>query len=394
LNRLKELVMPRGVLTVADTKEEAEQQILAEAPHIQILRSREIDLAGLPPLAAGALRKHWVVVVQHPDPNEEAKLPQHDDPEEHCEREIRLLYLSMAVDPNLLVSGVIEEFPCPACDKRVRLELPAPCEGRPRTGAACPNCRTPLTRTDGNSVWEVAPPKPHSAPTCVFCAARADSYEHVVPAWISKRLGIKNFLSANEAFVTDEAIRRKQSISFANYRARVFCSGCNEHFKHLEDAVIPLLVPMARGRMLSLDQNSQALVARWAHKTAIALLAAESDSGYSVPKQHLDAVRTTGVPGDHTRVGFFSWRGGPTLGTAQAEIVRRGDSAAPVPGYLAFLAFAQVGFCVTGFEGPLPAKHPAAQLPEVLQFWPPRDRLLTWPPPPTDNRILPALFTW
>lgn len=43
-DRLEENVMPRGVLTVAATREEAEQQILEEAPHIQILRSREIDL--------------------------------------------------------------------------------------------------------------------------------------------------------------------------------------------------------------------------------------------------------------------------------------------------------------------------------------------------------------
>ena len=81
--------MPRGVLTVADTREEAEQQIRAEAPEVEILRSREIDLGGLPPLVSGPLPKHWVVVVQHPDPDEEAKLPQHDDPEDHCERETR-----------------------------------------------------------------------------------------------------------------------------------------------------------------------------------------------------------------------------------------------------------------------------------------------------------------
>lgn len=166
--------MPRGVLTVADTQEEAERQVLAEAPHIQILRSREIDLAGLPPLPAGPLPGHWVVVVQHPDPEEEAKLPQHGDPEDHCEREIRLLYLSMAVDPDLVVSGVIEELLCPACGNPVRLELPAPREGRPRTGAACPNCRTPLTRRDGNAAWEVAPPKPQREPICVFCDAKAD----------------------------------------------------------------------------------------------------------------------------------------------------------------------------------------------------------------------------
>ena len=250
-------------------------------------------------------------MVQHPDPDQEAKLLQHDDPENQCERETRLLYLSMAVNPDLLVGGVIEEFSCPACDERIRLELPAPREGRRRTGAACPSCRKPLTRKRGEAVWQVAPPKPVRGPACIFCDAKADSYEHVIPAWISKRLGIKAFLSAEDAFVTDERRRRRQPISFASYRARVFCSGCNEHFKHLEDDVIPLLVAMARGRTLSLDQTSQTLLARWAHKTAIALIAAASDSRHPVPEQHLTAVRTVGVPGDHCRVSFFSWRGGP-----------------------------------------------------------------------------------
>jgi hypothetical protein len=387
--------MPRGVLTVADTQEEAEQQVLADAPHIQLLRSRQVDFTGLPPLRSGPLPKHWVVVVQHPDPDEEAKLRQHDDPEDHCERETRLLYLRMAVDPDLLVSDVIEEFPCPACGDATRLELPAPREGRERTGAACPNCRVPLTPAHGEAVWRVAPPKPRREPTCVFCEAKADSYEHVIPAWVSKRLGVKTFLSADAAFVTDEATRRRQPISFASYRARVFCSGCNEHFKHLEDAVIPLLVPMARGRTLSLDQNTLTLLALWAHKTAIAMVAAEADSSYPVPEQHLTAVRRTGVPGDHCRVDFFSWRGGPVLGTAHAELVRRGGPAPPVQGYVAFLAFAQLGFRVIGFEGPLPAEpHRATVLPELLQLWPHKGRLMTWPPPPTDNRILPALFGW
>jgi len=387
--------MPRGVLTVADTQEEAEQQVLAEAPRIQILRSREIDFAGLPPLRAGPLAKHWVVVVQHPDPEEEARLRQDDDPEDQCERQIRLLYLRMTVDPDVLVSGVIERFPCPACGEPIHLKLPAPRERRARTGAACPSCRTPLARQHGDSVWEVARRNLQREPTCVFCDAKADSYEHVIPAWISRRLGIKTFLSADETFVSDEAIRRRQPISFANYRARVFCSGCNRHFKDLEDAVIPLLVPMARGRTLSLDETSQGQLALWAHKTAIALCAAAPDTRYFVPDQHLTAVRTAGLPGDHCRIDFFSWRGGPVLGTAQAELVREGDPAQPVQGYMAFLAFAQIGFRLIGFEGPPSANHPGGSaLSELLQLWPPNRRLVTWPPPPTDNRIVPALFRW
>jgi hypothetical protein len=144
--------------------------------------------------------------------------------------------------------------------------------------------------------WEIAPPKSDDVRTCVFCDTPADSYEHVIPAWISKRLGIKTFLSADDAFVTAEALRRRQPISFANYRARVFCSGCNEHFKHLEDAVIPLLVPMARGMTLSLDVQTQTQLALWAHKTAIALCAAGSDTQVAVPQQHRTAIRDGGVP--------------------------------------------------------------------------------------------------
>jgi hypothetical protein len=41
-------------------------------------------------------------------------------------------YLQLGVDTNLLVTGVVEEFACPTCHNRVRLELPPPSVGRPR----------------------------------------------------------------------------------------------------------------------------------------------------------------------------------------------------------------------------------------------------------------------
>jgi hypothetical protein len=387
--------MPRGVATVAETRQEAERQVLADAPHMRVLRCREIDLTGLPPLRTGPIPRHWVVVVEHLDPNEEAKLPQHDNPEAHCEREVRLAFLKLATDPKLLVTGEIEQFACPACGEPIRLEMPPAGQRRARTGTACPSCRAPLKRASESDPWAVAPRKPTTARRCVFCDAKADSYEHVIPEWISKRLGVRDFLSADGAFVAAGAERPTRPISFASYRSRIFCAACNTHFKHLEDAVIPLLVPIARGFTLRLDSDTQALLALWAHKTAIALVAATPIESDAVPEPHRRAVRDRGSAGTDTWVAFFAWHGSPVLGTAKMQLVDRALPHAPRSGYLAFLTFAQLGFAVIGVTEPLRAHETIdAELPPLARFWPQRAQLQPWPPRPVDNRVLPALLSF
>jgi hypothetical protein len=137
-------------MAVADSQEAAERQVVDEAPQMRVLRSREIDLSDFP-----SRPKHWCVVVEHIDPDEEAKLPQHDDPESHCEREARELYAHLFDNPASLVTTVIEEFDCPACHQKVRLELPPPHEAADQETARCPRCRAELTRARGELVWRV-----------------------------------------------------------------------------------------------------------------------------------------------------------------------------------------------------------------------------------------------
>ena len=149
-------------------------------------------------------------------------------------------------------------------------------------------------------------PHPKPYPLCIFCGARANSREHAIPKWMSKRLGIRDYLFTRSSNLTP----RKQPISFASHRARIFCRPCNTHFKHLEDKVIPLLVPMAQGRAtISLDSDSQAILALWAAKTAIALVAATPDLREFVPKAHRESVRRDGVPPVESWVGYVPWRG-------------------------------------------------------------------------------------
>jgi hypothetical protein len=148
--------MPRGVMAVAETQEEAEKQVISGTPQLLVLRSREIDLSGLPPLRSGPLPKHWVVVVEHRDPGEEAKLVQHDDPEAHCERETREMYTKMATDPESLVTGDHWEFDCPACNQRIQLDLPPPRAQPDPVRASCPECQTDLVRAKGQDRWEIS----------------------------------------------------------------------------------------------------------------------------------------------------------------------------------------------------------------------------------------------
>jgi hypothetical protein len=378
-------------MTIAETQDEAERSVVHSAPQLRVLRAREIDLAGIPPLRSGPLPRHWVVVVEHEDPEVEATLPQHADPEDHCERETRLLYLKMAIDPKLLATGVIEQFPCPACSSGVRLELPPPRDIRYPLNRQCPDCRAHLRKDRAGVSWVEVQHEQSPYPSCVFCAAPANSREHVVPAWVSKRFGITEFLSAEDAFIVG-GTRPTQPISFASYRARVMCHGCNRHFKHLEDAVIPLLVPMGRGLALSLDRDSQRLLALWASKTALALMAARPGEDNRRLQMQGRAIREGEVPAA-SWVGYLAWHGGPIISTGYGEAVARKLDTPASEMYGVILTFAGVGFCVVGFLDGAPDGATVGGAPEPLrQCWPIRRPYLDWPPPTVDNRILPMLL--
>lgn len=383
--------MPFVVTAVAPSREEAEHQVLAEAPGLRVVRCRKIDFAGLPPLSSGPRPVHWVVLVEHTDPAEDAKRSSHDDPETACEREVRQLYLKMALDPEMLVTGVIEQFACPACESELSFELPAPRETPYPIHRQCGSCRALLER-GRSGPWTRRAPAAKRSRDCIFCGARADSMEHLIPAWISKRLGIKDFLSERDAFIAGGIPRRTQPISFASHRAEVFCERCNSHFKVLEDDVIPLLVPMARGMAMGLDLASQGLLSLWATKTAIALLAGTDGLGDIVPTSHRRVIRDEAQVPDEVFVGFFRWAGGPIVATGSPSL--RSETAEH-EGYAAILTFAQVGFYVLGLHDSLPPQEMIAgdSLP-VRQFWPPMNQLIAWPPLlELDNRRLPDLLS-
>ncbi len=387
--------MYRGIWITGESLEEARDQLLDETSEIRIVSAREIDLSGLPELRSGPLPRHWVFVYEHEDPDVEARLPHHEDPEGECERGVRQMYLSMAIKPDLLLTGQREGFTCPACEANVWFDLPPPREHVDSNHRDCPECGTHLHRDNsGDGRWTVFIPPSKPEKLCIFCGARADSMEHVIPAWISKRLGIKEIIEMDGSIQIGRK-PRTQPISFASYRARIFCSECNTYFHHLEDEVIPLLVPMARGVVMSLGAESQGLLARWAVKTAIALLSAQPEDHDMVPLLHRTALRHENKVVADTWVGFFRWHGGTVMVNGQGLASNSKAGAWPLRTYSALLAFEGLGFYVTAFDEPLPrGKTLEGDRPPMLSFMPTRSDLVHWPPPLTDNRMLPGLMNW
>jgi hypothetical protein len=332
-----------------------------------------MDLSSVPALASAPLPRHWAVVFELTDPEREAQQPQPVDPEGEAERALLSLYTQTAIDPSLLSTGTMELFPCPACGAEVRAELPPSHEPRPEYYSACRGCGAHLTRLPADLMWSVKPVRPKPA-SCLCCDDPANSAEHVIPEWVSKQLGVRDVAYMVEE--TDErAWRRKQPISFASYKARILCKSCNQHFGLLEEAVIPLLVPMARGMPVSLGVESRALLALWAAKTGLMLSAAEPELRGTIPRAHGQAIRSGVVP-PGVWVGIFEWAGGVSLSTSRTVV--EGPWGATET-YRAILAFAKLGIVVTGLSTPdTPKAVVADRAGRLHQFWPPRGALVHW----------------
>jgi hypothetical protein len=376
-----------------ETQEEAEATLDAERHQVRIVSFREIDLSGLPALTSGPLPRHWVFTVEDLTPALAAERPQHDDSEEAVERWVRQFYLKMDINPELVSSGTIEMFPCPNCEEEVRIELP-PARDKPHPGNfSCPHCHAHL-RLAKSGGWEVAPPAQRRGDQCIFCNDNANSYEHVIPGWIATRLGIKDIISM-EGSIQSGPEPRRRPISFGSYRARIFCKGCNAYFKHLEDAVIPVIVPMAKGQIFSFGAGERELVARWCLETAIALLSAEPGDQDAVPLTHRRALRESDEIVASSWIGIFRWRGEPVIASGSGLVANESRLEQPRRAYSAMLAFEGFGFYVTAFsDSPhAPVPYPRHHSP-MLCAWPHQLGLTHWPPPPTDNRTLPTkLFT-
>jgi hypothetical protein len=229
-----------------------------------------------------------------------------------------------------------------------------------------------------------------------FCGEKADSHEHAIPKWIGKRLGLRAV--ALHPVVAMRTKPRKQPVRFGSHRERILCSGCNAHFKFLEDEAIPVVEWMARGRAATLGAHEQDVLARWGAKTGYALIAADRDFGDLVPAEHTHQLREQGSVHPLTWVGYASWGGRALKLTADHSAETPRGGTVKVQAYGSILCFAKVALKVFGVVDPVPGHVLRFDTASLRQVFPALYRTVSWPLAPVaqdgnieDMAMLPPL---
>ena len=148
---------------------------------------------------------------------------------------------------------------------------------------------------------------------CLFCDLIADSREHVIPEWLSKRMGIRRlgfhpaYFSENGDFVVRPTIKSE------HFKTRIVCSRCNSGWmselenwfkSKLGNTVEPRWAPADLTEIETVRADVDSLI-RWLLKTAIAFEQA-------APRASLDHVNPILYPiakGDISPQHFHVWAG-------------------------------------------------------------------------------------
>jgi hypothetical protein len=104
--------------------------------------------------------------------------------------------------------------------------------------------------------------------TCLFCEGTPVSLEHVWPEWTAA-VWVDAPSYTHDYKSGDELIRSWPALG-PDVTAKVVDKNCNDGWMStLETRAKPLLVPMARGESVRLDEAEQKILALWALKTVL-----------------------------------------------------------------------------------------------------------------------------
>lgn len=221
---------------------------------------------------------------------------------------------------------------------------------------------------------------------CVFCPKDATTYEHVIPAWLPRHLGLSGVILDRRKGKIGET--RKIDGPFGAIRAKILCDDCQRHFARLEAEVKPLLLPMIDGQPTPAYLYwQQRYIALWATKTAYALLARE---GWPLPREEeRHWLRETQEPSPWTLVLAVPY-GGTELRfihePRQWPDIPSEKPDEPVETYSVVMVFGRVAFRVFGFLKAPPSfamgepryeDESGRIVPLAVRFWPPPS--LEWP---------------
>lgn len=114
---------------------------------------------------------------------------------------------------------------------------------------------------------------------CIFCGGPANSLEHAIPEWLSKRMGIRKLAFHPGHFSEGEGLKVRRLIKCKDLKTRQVCRECNHGWMgkleewalaHFGTCVTPDFPPEQFGQLKAVQSQPQQMI-RWLLKTAIIL---------------------------------------------------------------------------------------------------------------------------
>src|SRR2546421_11198686 len=177
-------------------------------------------------------------------------------------------------------------------------------------------------------------PEPVTSRKCLFCDSPADSREHVIAEWLSKRMEVRSQKFRPAIFNSETGMKAHGTITPEKFRTRQVCAACNNGWmsslesdfqRRLGFLVEPTWPHLADDMVLSLRQAVDLLI-RWMIKTAVVFERSVPKGNSLVVPDEARAMARNGVttkdfflalgsgaiPGftAHLTKGFPVWNGG------------------------------------------------------------------------------------
>ena len=185
--------------------------------------------------------------------------------------------------------------------------------------------------------------------TCMFCQGQASSREDIWPQWLTKRCPLSD-ASRMEAERGGHKLGTWQKKTPKLLPARCVCGNCNNGWmSKLEVEMKPIVESILAEQLRVLDVSSQAVIAVWAIKTAMALEALYPERVFFYSENERQNIRAVSAIPERTSIWIAKCVNQPNIYSAGKDLrTAPGDNEAKA--YVTTMAFGSLAIQVASIR--------------------------------------------
>jgi hypothetical protein len=185
--------------------------------------------------------------------------------------------------------------------------------------------------------------------TCMFCQEQVSSREDIWPQWLTKRFPLSD-ASRMEAERGGHKLGTWQTKTPQLLPAKCVCGNCNNGWmSKLENEMKPIVDSILDEQFRALDVSSQAVIAVWAIKTAMALEALYLERGFFYSENERQNMRAVSAIPERTSIWIGKCVNQPNIYSAGKDL-RTAPGGKEVKAFVTTMAFGSLALQVVSIR--------------------------------------------